>query len=154
MANADPLAQLRDIHIPTSIDWGWYGFIALIIVSVLLIISWLIIYYRRKTLFRREALQELAAIEHFQQQTNTQQLLSSCNQLLRRVCLTLYPTEQVASLTGQAWLEFLDQHSKKKQKNFSQGVGKILADGLYQEHIAAFDDQALIKQIRLWIQEK
>jgi len=160
MTITDPLAQLHDIHLPHTINWeaipwGKYLLIFLLLFAASAGVIWLISHYRQKKTFRREALARLTKIEQqFQQNQNPQQLIIACNQLLRRLCLTLYPTEQVASLTGQAWLEFLTQQSKKNKNFFNSIEKKLLTDEIYQVEISLVNTEVFIKDIRLWIQEK
>jgi len=59
------------------------------------------------------------------------QKLTALSALLRRTAISIYPREQVASLTGQAWLDFLDRPFKEKK--FSSPQGQQLINSLYQQ---------------------
>ena len=50
--------------------------------------------------------------------------------LLRRAALVAYPRQAMASLYGNAWLEFLDQ--AYGGNGFSNGVGRAVATGPYR----------------------
>jgi hypothetical protein len=50
--------------------------------------------------------------------------------LLRRVAISVSPRAEVASLTGEAWLLFLD--GSVKNAPFSQGIGRCLSDAPYR----------------------
>lgn len=161
MTTIDPLAQLHDIHLPRTINWEaipWSNIliIALLFVATSAFIIWLIIRYRQKKYFRREALKILTEIEQqFEQDQNSTQFIVACNQLLRRLCLTRYPADQVASLTGESWLNFLNEHSKKDNSRFNTIEKKLLTDEMYQPEIVTLDSSlGLAKKIRLWIKEK
>jgi hypothetical protein len=75
-------------------------------------------------------------------------LLRSLSQLLRRSALTFYTNEQVASLHGTAWLDFLDKTGKTKE--FTQGAGKVLGTVLYQQK-AELEIDALFPLVKKWI---
>jgi hypothetical protein len=59
--------------------------------------------------------------------------LTALSALLRRTAISIYPSEQVASLTGQAWLEFLDRPFKEKK--FSSSQGQQLISNPYQRTV-------------------
>lgn len=131
---ADPLAQLRDIHMPPPIDtWppapGWFVLAALGLLAAIALLYWLYTRWRRNR-YRREALKELAALRaRFEQQHDKADFLTESQTLLKRVALTRYPREQVASLTGEAWVRFLDRSANTDE--FSMGAGQALIDGGY-----------------------
>ena len=88
----DPLAQLRDIHLPAPIDsWppaiGWWILGALALIGMFYGMYFI---YRiwQKNAYRREALVKL---EHIKSQFSDDKTgyLNECNQLLKRVALTL-----------------------------------------------------------------
>lgn len=115
--NAQALAQLHDIHLPQAIGmWplapGWYvllGLFCLVFLSVS-IIAWR---YYAHGLAKRQALRTLARYEiEYHQDQNSQRSSAAISELLKRVALAYYPREQVASLQGEAWLNFLNQMSK------------------------------------------
>jgi len=127
--NGDPLAQLRDIHLPQAVSWwppavGWWLLLALALLLVFMG-RWL---WRRhqQAASKRAALAELAAL----QRLDPVQQLPALSQLLRRCAVSWYPRQEVAGLTGERWLEFLDRSGHTQQ--FSQGVGQVLAAGPYQ----------------------
>ena len=49
--------------------------------------------------------------------------------MLKRTALTRYSRETVASLTGEAWVDFLDKSSTGHE--FTMGEGQKLIDGNY-----------------------
>ena len=96
------LSRLHDIVEPEAVSlWpsapGWillYG-----LASVLLIVLAFNRYVRwRRDAYRRQALALLPDTPE-----------NELNGLLKRVALSHWPREEVASLTGDAWLEFLDR---------------------------------------------
>lgn len=111
------LANLKDIQLPNPIGvWplapGWW---ILIIISILLIlfIGWQAwqVYLRNRA--KKKALRLLADYKNDYQATqNSIDTAAKLSILLRRVAIAYYPRQQVASLKGEAWIDFLDKHSK------------------------------------------
>lgn len=100
---------------------------------------------------RRSAI--LAQLDLLQKQFKTHQdnraFTADLAMLLRRAALNRFPRTEVAGLTGNDWLHFLD--STSGHQHFSQGVGKVLADGPYQAH-ADCDVGDLHRLARAWLQ--
>lgn len=123
---------LKDIHLPEALGWwppapGWW----LVAVSLLLIA--IAAYAIYKHLKRQTALKTagrlLTAINH-DNQDSLQQLIA-LSALLRRVAISTAPRENVAGLSGEAWLAYLDQPFPDAP--FSQGVGRCLANAQYRQ---------------------
>jgi hypothetical protein len=154
MPTADPLAQLRDIHL---IDpWlaalltpaGW-----LAIITLLLLISWAILSWRKRhqrNAFRRQALVELDTLDDFLQ-SDPVHYLALLNSLLKQTALGSQPRQNVAQLTGKQWLSFLDTSGQTQL--FSQGTGQILIDGPYRPSPPQQDLEELKPLVQHWIKE-
>ncbi len=122
---SNPLDHLPPPILPSSIDaWppaiGWWLLVLLVFlgVSTLSYFFWV---WRRATALKREASSQLTTC--YQQYTidhNEHQYLINANQLLRRFCLQQYPELNCAKLSGQAWVEFLDERSSPIQKESGQ----------------------------------
>lgn len=155
----DPLAELKDIHLPPPPElWppapGWW-LLAFIAIGICLYLVYLGIKYWRKNAYRRLALKELEDVfeQHKGQHTT---LMTETNDLLKRVALTRYPRESVANLTGESWVAFLD--ASGGVHDFSMGAGQVLVDGPYTNPGAtdaddrySFDEEALHSAARSWI---
>ncbi|WP_348674653.1 DUF4381 domain-containing protein [uncultured Abyssibacter sp.] len=108
MNGADPLAQLRDVHLPPDPGWwppaiGWWLaalLVLLLIVAAVLLIRWL----RRPTLYR-SATRELDRIASLRDDAIFESALAAW---LRR-CMIGQHGQQVAGLTGEPWLDRLEQ---------------------------------------------
>ncbi len=90
--SADPLAQLRDIHLPEAISWwppalGWWLLLATLLLLILL--AWLSVRHYQRGAIKRAALHELAQLAH-RYPDQPQRLLQQLSQLLRRVALATH----------------------------------------------------------------
>ncbi len=144
---------LRDIHLPPSPGWwppapGWWLLAALLALLVLALWYWR--RARRRARVRRAARAALKQLEMgFRQDGDAQRLAREVSALLRRVCISLDPREQVAGLTGQAWLARLDRLSPAA--HLGQGpTGRTLLAAPYQAG-AAFDADALLQACYRWV---
>lgn len=131
-----PPLVLRDIHLPDPIHWwppalGWWILISIIL--MFLIIFYGIIYRIKGNQLRKISLIMLDSIESdYKIHKNVYRLTGELSALLRRVSLALserrvklaLQNENIAGLTGEAWLRFLERDFPNKP--FSQGAGKVL----------------------------
>ena len=110
---ADPLAALRDIHAPPAPDF-WPpapGWIALAGLGTLLGVAAAAVAARwwRAGRFRREALASLRFLRarHDAGAADTE-IAIELSALIRRVALARRPREEVAGLTGDRWIAWLE----------------------------------------------
>ena len=106
--NNNPFEQ---IILPTDVPSAWppapvYWLILIVTIVVLLVITWLIKRHIKNTKIVKQALTELANLRS--QKTAS---FSELNQLLKGLCLQYYPREAVASLSGEAWFDFIERHN-------------------------------------------
>lgn len=150
-----PHLALRDIHLPEPISWwppapGWW---ILLFISLLLCFAvWLIYRRRQKRRHQRFSMQSLAEIRSvFAKEQNNAKLLRELSVLMRRSCITFYPRELSAGLTGEQWLGFLDATSVNKE--FSNGIGKVLASAPYlpEQTQISIDSHALLNLCESWL---
>ncbi|MEM7279280.1 MAG: DUF4381 domain-containing protein [Pseudomonadota bacterium] len=145
---------LRDLHLPEAIGWwplapGWWVVIALAIVALgFLFRAWLRI--RARGAARRYALRELNVIElEYQESRNPVQFGANLSELLRRTMLAYAPRHDVAGLTGDAWLEWLDEGLA--QPVFSNGPGRQIVELPYRnpdEALNVADVDRLLAAVR------
>jgi hypothetical protein len=151
----DPLAQLRDIHTPGMIEtWppapGWWMLAAFGTLLVIAGFAWLYRHWRANR-YRREAMSELVRLlETWHKNEDAQAYLEALQKLLKRTALSSFPREEVASLTGEAWVQFLDRTTKSH--NFSVGEAEVLIDGNYRPDISV-DIEILHLVAKSWIQK-
>jgi hypothetical protein len=134
-AAADPLAGLRDWHLPGPVAWwppapGWWLVAGLILVALGL--GWGLWRRRqRRGAAVRAALNKLADLRlQLAADGDRRRFAAGVSNLLRRLALIRYPRERVAGLTGAAWLGFLDDTGGGG--GFSQGPGLVLGDLHYR----------------------
>ena len=111
--NPDPLANLRDIHLPEPISWwplapGWWIVILLIAVAACAVCLMLVKRHRTR-LYRRQALAHLEQIEDLQGQEQLVALL----ELLKRTAISAYPDRSFANLNGNQLLRLLSTTCKE-----------------------------------------
>ena len=136
--------NLKDIHLPDAITWwppaiGWWGLLVAIPLLCFATI-WLYKFITRRTALKT-AKKQLLAIKK-DKATQDSQKLQQLSELVRRVAISISPRSESASLTGQAWLTYLDQTVKGQP--FTEGVGQYLASAHYRK---TFDTTANIPQI-------
>ena len=147
----NPLDQLRDIHLPSTVDWwpvaiGWW----MLAIITLLLLVYLIWYFKRRKAQQHTmnlALQSLAELES-ESTMDSHRWLQSLSALLRQIAINLSGRQEVAGLVGDQWLMYLDKNNK--QQAFTQGAGRVLATDPYKAD-ASYDRQALIQLARKWV---
>jgi Domain of unknown function (DUF4381) len=111
---------------------------------VLALLVWAILRtkaHRRANAYRRAALVELAT---------TQGNVTHIAEVLRRTAMAGYGRMNVAALTGEDWLAFLDKSFGGT--GFSDGPGKVLITAPYRANTIA-NDAALIALAENWVRK-
>jgi len=144
---------LKDIHLPDPISFwplafGWW--IVAGIVIFLIFLSLLLFRKLSETTLKSEAKNKLQVIEkNFLETDDALVCLTEISALLRRITLSQKATDNVAGLTGEAWLQFLDQPLKTAE--FSQGAGQILLTGPYSLEVDKTQVMKLIQLSAKWV---
>lgn len=152
---AQELAQLRDIHMPEAIGWwplapGWY-LLVLLIIAVLAAITIFAVRHYKNGHFKRQALRLLETYhQQYQQESNSQVYAARVSELLKRVALVYFPRSKVASLQGDAWIEFLNQTAKGLH---FESLRVELLEAPYQPLIKQ-DLTLLFEMTRSWIKQR
>ena len=153
MSVENTLVNLKDIHLPPPVSFwppapGWWILAVLLISSLFIGSVW---FYRqhKKRKPKTEALRILKDLQILYQNSKDEVVsLRNLSNLLRRTALTFYDNDEVASLQGSSWLEFLDKTGKTKE--FSQGAGKVLGNEVFQQKVNP-DMNALFPLVKKWI---
>lgn len=151
----DPLADLRDWHLPDPVSWwppapGWWLVAAGILVGLVLVVR-LWFRWRGRTSLQLAARLELERLgRDLAADGDRRRYLAELSRLLRRLALARYPRAQVAGLTGDDWLAFLDATGGAGE--FSDGVGRVLVESAYRPTAEIlFDPERLTTLVRRWI---
>ena len=151
----DPQAiPLRGLHLPEPVGWwppapGWWVLMAVLAIGCgFLVRAWL--GRRAHSAARRRALQQLEESRSaYAYHGNPVVLGAEVSELLRRTMLAYVPRSEVAGLTGDAWLAWLDRDLDTPR--FREGAGRNLLDLPYRnpETLAAdVDIDAMLAAVR------
>jgi hypothetical protein len=133
--NPGTLDQLHDFYQPPPPAWMPQTVGSCVIFGLLLLLAawsaWRIWARWRVNRYRRAALRELDNSE-----------VAAVPALLKRTALAAWPRDEVASLSGQAWIEFLESHGGL----FTKDTGRLLLDLDYQGTVPQPEDEQAIRQ--------
>jgi len=151
--------DLRDIHLPEPVSWwplapGWWLLISAVFLALCVIFISRKIYRNRQ--LRRDIVTELESIkQQYQKSNDKSQLAKSLSVLLRRASITFYPATDIAGLTGERWLAYLDETGRHstKEATFHSETGKALLSAPYlpEKSDLDFDAQALLQLCESWL---
>lgn len=145
---------LRDLHLPPPVGWwppapGWWLLMA-IAAAGLLWFLWRAWQQWRSSAARRIALAELQRYAGaYEQDGDLVTLAKRLSELTRRAMLAYAPREEVARLTGESWLLWLDRGLSVPV--FSAGAGRSLESLPYRrsdEKHADVNAIALIEAVK------
>ncbi|ASG68697.1 membrane protein [Francisella halioticida] len=129
MQNNNLLAQLKDIYLPDRISQLWplaYGWwIVLGIIVLIIILAMIILRIKKKKKQYKNSI-----IDEFRQEVENvykddpMHVLESISVYLKRVAMQKFPNEQIKTLYGEKWLEFLD--SKIDDESFETTKARLL----------------------------
>jgi hypothetical protein len=152
-ALAEALADLRGWHLPEPVSWwppapGWWLLGLILLALAGLAAVWVLRRHRRGAA-ARAAQRELAALEVELARTgDSSAFVRGLSRLLRRFALARFPRGEVAGLSGERWLAFLDQHGGGWA--FRTGAGRALAEGPYRP-VAEVKAGELAALVRAWV---
>jgi hypothetical protein len=136
---------------PEAISWlpsapGW-RYVALAVLALLAWRGWRTWQSWRRNRYRRVALRQLDQLVD----DDGMGLLGALSALLKATALQAYPRAEVARLSGDHWLRWLDEHGDGA--SFSTGSATLLAESVYRGHSAQIggDMQTLREEVRHWI---
>jgi len=147
----DPLAALKDIHLPPPVSWwppapGWW-LLAFLFLAGFVAAGYFLWRFYHSRAYRRAALRELQILRQAMG-TDERKRLEQLAALVRRVAIEGCGREQVVGLSGRPWLGFLDRTGATTE--FSRGPGRALGEDLYRPGAAA-DLEKLMPLVETWI---
>lgn len=146
----DPLAQLRDIHLPEAISWwplafGWWVIVIIFLLTMALFLRYLIKTFVNRR-YRRQALAQLKLLPD----SNQHQRLTVLFNLLKQVASSAYPKQNFASLNNKDFVEFLkNSYPKARFSNLPSDWEQLFY--AKQPTITSELVDQLINHSRLWI---
>ena len=126
---------------PATTAWT----VAFVVFALLALLAAYLVWRRwRRNRYRREGLVALDEIDAAND-------LAQVPVLVKRVALEAWPRSDVAGLTGEAWLQFLD--ASFAGSGFADGPGRVLPDLAYASDVepAGPERAALLTLVRTWI---
>lgn len=151
-APANPLDQLRDIHLPEAISWwplapGWW----ILIIGGCLLSAWLIrFFYRRYSarLYRRQALEKLHQLTLA---GSSQQQLRELFELLKQTANSAYPKHQPGSQSIEQFIGFLQSTCDSAVfDSLKLDINQALYSSSSQNNQ---DNDELFKDAKTWIKQ-
>ncbi len=145
---------LRDIHLPDTVSWwppapGWWLLGMLLLLGVFV---FFMLMRRRKAKRLSVAVQarnEIARIRQgYEECGDKAELAKELSALLRRVCISIRPRQETASLTGSEWLDYLDKQIGSD--HFVNGAGQVLIEAPYR-HDVDYDPDVLLGIVNDWL---
>ncbi len=112
------LRQMADIALPPPVSmmpatWGW-AVLAGLFALALALAAFLALRRRARNRYRRDALAEIGILEaKAGDEAGRIEALAALPAILKRAALAVWPREEVAGLSGPAWVEFLKGHAGK-----------------------------------------
>ena len=155
MTGVNPLENLRDIHLPGEVSaWppapGWWILALVILILVAFIIRYIWQRHQQKHILRISLNHLTKLTDNYQKHNDPQKLVKSYSSLLRRIALARFSRQNVAGLTGDTWLNFLDNSAHKAI--FNSDIGRLLLNAPYQkEEVVASNIDELTVAVKLWI---
>ncbi|QCF25713.1 DUF4381 domain-containing protein [Hydrocarboniclastica marina] len=151
MNETDPLANLRDIHLPPPIEhWppaiGWWLLAALVLAALVLIIRWLV-RRRRRRAWRRVALAVLPDPKG--KNSCDTAFYTELNRVLKRAARVNYPNAGTDHMSGEEWTLFLAQKAPRN----STAEFVALTQAPYQPE-AEIPPQAAYDLARAWLRSQ
>ena len=132
---------------PFAIGW-WF-----LLTLILFVAFWIYIKIRKQSRVKKQhqfLFGKIEELEYKLRQNPSNETLAAFNTLLRQLAIVYYPRTEIASLTGAAWIHFLDQSGNTQ--DFSQGAGRILLNAPYRSgNMQNLNIEEFIPMIKSWV---
>ncbi len=150
--------NLKDIHLPEPVSWwppapGWWMLIAGLLFITIIFFMARKFYLSRQ--LKRDIKAELEYIkQHYKKTQNASTLAKSLSILLRRASISYYTAKNIAGLTGNNWLIWLDKtNANTSGEKFQSDTGQVLLSAPYMSDNTRldYDAQTLIDLCESWL---
>jgi len=131
--------------LPQTVGWLWLG---LAVLALALHYLWRRLKHWYSNRYRREAIVRLQALAST---TESAELVTDINRILKITALVAYSRERVAKLSGESWVAFLNQQCERPPFNSEQT--ELLAHSGYHRHEVYPQQDQLIQASVLWIEQ-
>ena len=153
MTAEELLLELRDIQVPPAPEWWLIApayLLALFIVLVMIVFLAMLFRYKNRNQLVHQAHHELQQIKASHRLNADSRVLAlDLSKWLKQVSILAFPEQLPASLSGQRWLNFLDQSCDTV--SFSNGPGKLFAESVYYRE-PQFDAIDVLVLCEEWLQ--
>lgn len=148
------LHGIEEVHLPEAVSWmpqtvGWSILVGLLLLALVFFLYRKVQGWRRNR-YRREALKQLTQLEADE---DLYRAVCRLPFLLKATALQRFSRAEIASLSGESWLDFLSNHYPGP--SFSDALGRQLIMIAYQNRqqwtLKDEDAKALIERTRSWI---
>lgn len=147
------LGDFVEVVAPSAIDWlprtiGWQ-LLGMLLLGVALYRGGRRLAHWYRNRYRREAAAKITALRH---SGDREGMVAELNRLLKLTTLAAWPREQVARLSGDEWVNFLN--SQCTQPPFGGTQCELLAEGAYcNVTLAPAEQQALLDAGLAWVEQ-
>ena len=147
---------------------GWWLLLGIVVGVVA--ITYIDKFLKKRKQFSRAVMREFDVVtSQFNARGDAQKLVMDLSVLLRKVSINAFPDKNVAGMTGQTWLQFLDEavdqspsnqrstkqgSTKNGSTKFSSPLGQNLITAPYQKQLSLGqqDIQQLLLLCQQWVQ--
>jgi hypothetical protein len=148
----DPLEHLHPLREPPPVSWwppapGWWLLAGLLLLALAGLGWWLWRRYRQRR-YRREAVARLDALHAERTEHPNETFGAACNRLLKAVALRSFAPQEVAALSGDAWVDFLNATAPRRDRPL---FAPDFARELYQPGLADAERDSVYQATRRWI---
>lgn len=158
--NADPLAQLRDIHLPPPIGWwppapGWWLLTLLALMTVALLAN---IWRKRRArlVYRHQAKKLLDEIwQAYQSNRDSKRYLQALTAVIRRAASTESRHQQLLSLSAPQLLATINApRIDSPMNNIAESAVQAILYGATSTPLTEGQAYTIFESVQLWLKEE
>ena len=131
--------------LPQTVGWLWLG-VAVLAFTLHYLWRWLKHWYSNR--YRREAVARLQALAS---NADAAQFVADINRVLKITALVAYSRESVAKLSGESWVNFLNQQCE--QPPFTREHMELLARSVYRVQALELQRDQLTRASVIWVEQ-